>query len=318
MSSVIILGARGRFGRAATGAFTDAGWEVTEVARSWPRPDARQVALDITDTCALARAVEGHEVIVNALNPPYEAWAREVPQLTVAVIYAARSSDATVMIPGNVYNYGADMPEVLREDTAWRATTRKGQIRIRKERAYRDSGVKTLVLRGGDFIEAGVTNNWFDRVIAAKAWEGKAIYPGPRNVVHAWAWLPDMARAMVGLAEYRDDFATFEEFGFPGFALTGDELIDLISKAVDGDLRVNGLPWPLIRLAGLWNAQMRELIEMRYLWDAPHRIDGEKLARVLPDFQPTLAAEAIAAALAAWAPHAPPNRLTRFGPKKHV
>lgn len=31
----------------------------------------------------------------------------------------------------------------------------------------------------------------------------------------------------------------------------------------------------------------RELREMRYLWDTDHRLDGAKLARLLPDFQPT-------------------------------
>lgn len=35
MSKVVVLGAKGRFGRAAVVAFKAAGWSVREVARNW-------------------------------------------------------------------------------------------------------------------------------------------------------------------------------------------------------------------------------------------------------------------------------------------
>ena len=302
MKKVVVLGATGRFGRAAVTAFSDAGWEVTGTARHWPMPDAQHVIVDPADAEALSAVARGQDVIVNALNPPYPDWAKEVPRFTKAVIAATRSSGATVMIPGNVYNYGAAMPERLHEDTAWNAHTRKGAIRVRMEHAYRDAGVRTIVLRGGDFLEAAQSGNWFDAQIAAKAWAGRVMYPGPRDVVHEWAWLPDMARAMVGLAEQRADFAPFEEFGFAGFALTGNDLVDLIERAVGRSCRVNGMPWPVVRMMALVSPLMREVSEMRYLWRVPHAIDGSKLAQALPDFIPTPAPEAIATALAAWKP----------------
>ena len=300
MEKILILGATGRFGRAAATAFQAAGWHVTQQARHWDAAQDGHIALDPADATSLAAVAGGHDVIVNALNPPYPDWATEVPRLTQAVIAAAQASGATVMIPGNVYNYGAAMPEVLREDTPWDAQTRKGAIRIRMEQAYRDAGVHTIVLRGGDFIETGQSGNWFDAQIAAKAWKGQVVYPGPRDAVHAWAWLPDMARAAVGLVEKRNDFNPFVEFGFPGYALTGDALIQLIQQAVGRPVRVRSLPWPVVRALGLVSPLMRELVELRYLWQEPHRIDGTKLAAVLPDFVPTPPAEAIAAALAAW------------------
>ncbi|WP_299691047.1 epimerase [uncultured Tateyamaria sp.] len=302
MEKVLILGASGRFGRAAVTAFADPGWAVTQTARRWPQSGAGRVAVDPSDADALATIAQGHEVIVNALNPPYPDWATEVPRMTRAVIAAAQASGATVMIPGNVYNYGAGMPEVLREDTAWNATTRKGNIRVRMERAYLEADVRTIVLRGGDFLEAAQSGNWFDDQIAAKAWQGKVMYPGPRDVVHAWAWLPDMARAMAGLAAKRGQFDRFEEFGFAGYALTGDALISLVEQAMGRPLRVSGMPWTLVRAMGLVSPLLREVAEMRYLWSVPHRIDGTKLAQALPDLTLTPPAEAIATALAAWAP----------------
>jgi hypothetical protein len=42
---------------------------------------------------------------------------------------------------------------------------------------------------------------------------------------------------------------------------------------------------------------MAGLIEMRYLWSLPQRLDGERLAELLPDFKPTPPEAALRAAL---------------------
>jgi len=295
MSSVIVLGAKGRFGRAAFSAFAAAGWSVTRAGRGLLGPGC--VDVDATDSAALIRACAGHDVIVHAVNPPYHHWADAVPKLTAAVIAAARMSGATVMVPGNVYNYGTSLPTNLTEATPWVVSTRKGGIRIRMEDAFRDSGVRTIVLRGGDFIEAAQTGNWFDSHIAHKVRAGVLTYPGPQDRVHAWAYVPDMARACVALAGRRSEFATFEEFGFTGYALTGEDLAMLVQEVVGRPIRVRGFPWAAVRVAALWSPLMREVLEMRYLWDRPHQIDGTKLRNALPGFIATPAEQAIAEAL---------------------
>ena len=295
MRKVIVLGAKGRFGRAATRAFADAGWGVVQAGRGvhgpgWIDVDATSVA-ETVDACA------GADVIVNAVNPPYDHWTKTVPDVTQAVIAAAQAADATVMIPGNLYNYGCTLPPVLREDTAWVANTRKASIRICMEDAFRDSGVQTIVLRGGDFLEPARTGNWFDSYIAPKATQGKLIYPGPLDQVHSWAYLPDMARAFVGLADKRQSLARFEEFGFAGYALTGSALVAYVESALGRPMRVSPFPWFALRVMQLGSPMMREVLEMRYLWDRPHEVDGTKLASVLPDLHLTPVQDAIAACL---------------------
>ncbi|MEE8173550.1 MAG: NAD-dependent epimerase/dehydratase family protein, partial [Alphaproteobacteria bacterium] len=303
---VIILGAQGRFGRAAADAFLAAGWQVRCFARSATGGSGaiERIAGDAFDASALAGAAKGCEVIVNALNPPYARWRHDLPRLTANVIGAARASGATVMIPGNVYHYGAGMPARLAEDTPAAPTTRKGRLRADMERTYADAsatgsgGVRTIILRAGDFIERQKTGNWFDSYIAAHVAEGRVMYPGPLDRMHAWAYLPDMARAMAMLAEKRAGFAHFEQFGFPGYALTGRMLIDAMARSAGRSLKVKGFSWPMIRLLGLALPQMREVAEMSYLWRQPHAIDGAKLAAALPGFQETPFEAAIAESLA--------------------
>ncbi len=301
--TVIILGAKGRFGRAAADAFVIAGWQVRSFARCPMEGSSaiKHIAGDAFDAQALARAARGCEVIVNALNPPYSRWQRDLPRLTTNVIAAAQASGATVMIPGNVYHYGAAMPARLAEDTPAAPTTRKGRLRAEMERAYAEAvaeGVRTIILRAGDFIERKKTGNWFDSYIAAHVAEGRVMYPGPLDRTHAWAYLPDMARAMTVLADKRAGFAAFEEFGFPGYALTGQMLVDAMARSAGRKLKIKGLSWPMIRLLGCAMPQMREVAEMSYLWRRPHAIDGAKLAAALPEFRATPYEAAIAEALA--------------------
>ncbi|WP_417679069.1 NAD(P)H-binding protein [Roseibium sp.] len=288
---VVVLGATGRFGRAAITAFRASGWTVRGFSRSTPDPrpaDAQEwMTGDAHDRDSVINAAEGCDVIVNALNPPYPLWRRDLPVFTRNVIAAAWRSGATVMLPGNVYNYGTGMPSVLSEETPHRPTARKGHLREEMEQSYAGCGIRTILLRAGDFIDGRKTGNWLEDYILADLPKGKIMYPGPLDRVHAWAYLPDMAAAMAGLADKRHEFADFEEFGFPGYALTGRELIAAAEQAVGRILKVTRMPWPLVRAAGLFSPLMREVAEMAYLWKVPHRIDGSKLALVLPDLRMT-------------------------------
>jgi nucleoside-diphosphate-sugar epimerase len=305
-SRILILGAAGRCGHAAAEAFRDAGWSVTCLVR--PGAAARAAARTKTveanalDGGAVARAARGADVILHALNPPYTDWPRFALPLAEAAIAAAQAADATLMLPGNVYNYGAAMPPTLDETTPMRPTSRKGELRVRIEDRLREAaaqGLRVIVLRAGDFYGGGGTGSWFDRIIVKDLAHGRVTYPGPLDVVHEWAYLPDFAVACVRLAETRSALPSYETFGFPGHPVTGREFIRVIARAMGRDLRVSRMPWWLLRAAGPLVPIFRELAEMAYLWQTPHRIAGDKLEGVIGEIPRTPLAEAVAAALRA-------------------
>ncbi|MGM0585655.1 MAG: NAD(P)H-binding protein [Pseudomonadota bacterium] len=301
--TVLILGARGRFGRHACAAFAEAGWHVRALARgATALPQAHEtVAADITDAEALTRAARGADVILHAVNPPYPAWSRELPRQTAAVLAAAKGSGATVLIPGNVYPYGSAMPEVLTEATRFAPDTRKGRLRAEMEAAFRDAaadGVRTILLRAGDFLDTEIAGNWFDSHMTAKLDRGEMMYPGPLDRVHAWASLPDATRAAAALAGRRAELPPFFSAGFEGHSVTGAELVAAVERAAGRKLRLRSMPWTAVRLMAPFWPMGREVLEMRYLWDTPHRIDGAELREVLPDPRLTPLDEAVRAAVA--------------------
>ena len=296
--SALILGAQGRMGRAAVEAFVDAGWTVTGFVRPGRKGDSPIAWFegDAFEPDVVTHTAAGHDVIVHALNPPYHRWKTDLPPLTDRVLSAARSSGATVIVPGNVYNYGADMPAVLTEETPHRPTTRKGRLREEMEARFAaaaNDGVQTIILRAGDFIERQKTGNWFDSHVTAKVAQGVINYPGPTNIPHAWAYLPDLARAMVALAERRENLAGFTRFGFGGHTFSGEELRSWASTLWQHPVRLKPFPWTLLRVMAIFSPLLREVVEMRYLWDVPHQIDGGRFERFAPEFRMTPLAEVL-------------------------
>lgn len=286
--TALILGANGRFGRAAMAAFDQAGWTVTALVRPGKaKGQANVIEADASDPATLSKAATGFDVIVNALNPPYDKWATENPRLTQAVIAAARASGATVMLPGNVYNFGPDMPPVLTPETPQSATAGKGLVRMEMERTYHDADIPVIILRGGDYIEAEKTGNWFDSQITNKVHKGVFTYPADYNIEHAWAYLPDMARAAAGLCDIRQQLPKFADVPFPGYALTGEQLALEIEAAGGQTLKRKRTPWGLLGVVAMFMPVVREAVAMRYLWTTPHRLAKDPLAKLLPDYRPT-------------------------------
>lgn len=334
--SVLVLGARGRFGSAAVRAFAQAGWQVHAQCRPGSSPAAEGAAGGVhwfgaepDDTARLAREAAGASVVVQALSPPYthKAWRTQVPQLTAAAARIGRELRATLLLPASVYNFGASMAAELDEDAPQRPTTFKGRIRKESEAVLRrgteDGRMKVAVVRGGDFFGSG-TGSWFDLVLARDLQQGRMTYPGAPDVPTPWAYLPDMARAFVALAGQRHRLGAFEQMHFAGHALTGQDWADAFGAVAreqgwvrpDENLRVRRIVWPWMQAVGLFVPTVAALCEVRYLWRTPHALRNRRLAQLIGEEPRTPFPEAVRAALAergllAPAPRALPESAAR-------
>lgn len=280
--TALILGASGRFASAVAEAMAAEGWEIRRFRRG---------------SGPLAEAARGCGLIVNGWNPPYPRWEAEVPGLVAQIVEAARASGATVLQPLNVYVYGPGSPEVLKVDTPHRATHPLGRVRIALETRLREAGVPLILLRAGDFIDTRRSGNWLDSVIAKPLAKGRITYPGPLDRVHAWAFLPDLARAAAGLVAMRKELPEVCEVPFPGHAPTGADLAQAIGEGLGRPVEARVMNWLPLQIARPFWPMAKGLLEMRYLWDMPHRLDPGPMEGLLPRFRETPAPEALRAAL---------------------
>jgi hypothetical protein len=251
---------------------------------------ARVLTQPLQDTQGLARAAAGSIVVVYAVNPIYTRWDTELLPLFEQGLAVAQALGAHFMLPASVYNYGVSMPTLLTEATPFAPTTQKGRLRVTMEqtlhRRAAEQGLRSTIVRAGDFFGAG-RGSWLDQLVAQHIARGKIVYPGPLDLRHAWAYLPDLARAFVALAE-RGAAQGVQSLHFAGHAPNGHEFVAALQSAA-GSLglaptstrgwRLGSMPWSVVRAVGIVHPMWRELARMSYLWRVPHALDGRALER---------------------------------------
>ncbi|HEX3367687.1 NAD-dependent epimerase/dehydratase family protein [Phenylobacterium sp.] len=286
----LVIGATGGVGGAVAERLLAGGWRVRALnrdpqtaQRTRGSPGLEWVKGDAMIEADAVAAAEGASLVVHGANPPgYNNWAGlQLPMLN-ASIAAAKAAGARLVFPGTVYNYGPDAFPSLTEASPQQPRTRKGAIRVQMEqaltRASREDGLKVLIVRCGDFFGPRPGNNWLSQGMVKSGKPIAAVtYPGPLTVAHCWAYLPDVAETMVRLAEDEANLGDFEVFHMRGQTLTGDELVAALAVAAGRKLPVSRLPWFAVRAMAPLNETMREMLEMRYLWETPVMLDNTRL-----------------------------------------
>ncbi len=283
--TIVITGASGRLGQACAQAFTQAGWRVV------PHSLTNSVT---TNNPPLPMHADA---LLHAANPPYTQWSKQAVPALERALEISRALGATLLLPGNVYNY-QPLPVRLDEFAPQSSSTHKGRIRIAMEARLVEAarhGTRSVVLRAGDFFGSG-RGSWFDLALTSKLRKGQLVYPGDMDVMHAWAYLPDLAQAFVRVAEQRERLAAFESLHFAGHSLTGRDwqsALQTIAAQQDWvkpnvQLQPRNMPWGLMRLISPLVPMWREVLEMKYLWDQPHKLVGERLQGLIGPLPHTL------------------------------
>ena len=308
----LVLGATGSFGSHVTAALLAKGWTISALARDpdaarrktgvnmpieWIKGDA-MVAADV------AEAARGAELIVHAVNPPrYRNWAGTVMPMLESTIAAAKAEGARIVLPGTVYNYAPDAGPGIAEDAVQAPVTRKGAIRARMEERLREAaaeGLKSLVMRAGDFFGPAADNSALAWLVVKSGGGARAVLrPGPAKTGHAFAYLPDLARATALVLERDGELDDFETFHFGGSWLTPLALRDAVRAASERPrLPSFPFPWLVVSAMAPFDETMREMLEMRYLWRRPIGLDNGKLVAFLGEEPRTPLVSAIQATLA--------------------
>lgn len=308
----LVLGATGGIGGETAAALARGGWQVRALTRDPDAASARRhppdwewVRGDAMDAPSVTSAATGAALIVHAVNPPgYRNWDKLVLPMIEHTVGAARASGARVLLPGTVYNYGPDAFPVLHEDSPQRPTTRKGEIRValerRLEEAAKQEGVRSLILRLGDFFGPRPGNNWFSQGLVKPGQPVRAVtYPGQRGVGHAWTYLPDAGETFARLAAREGELASFARFHFAGhWDPDGTVMVSATGRAAGNPtVKVKAFPWWLMKLAAPFHETMRELAATEPLWRTPVRLDNTRLVEFLGEEPHTPLDEAVTVTL---------------------
>ena len=220
MADHVIIGA-GSIGTNVARLLVERGESVRIITRGGSGPEhplIDRVAADASNPSRLTELAHGAKVIYHAANPPsYTSWERLLPPLQTAAIAAAQAGGAVLALTGSMYAYGPQPGGRMHERTPLAAVGHKGRLRRRLWEQALAAGIRTVDVRGSDYIGQGA-NGIYPLLIRPALDKGRAAWiTGHLDMPHTFTVNTDMARALTTLRELCRALD-------PAYAIVGEEI----------------------------------------------------------------------------------------------
>ncbi|MDL4816104.1 NAD-dependent epimerase/dehydratase family protein [Actinomadura opuntiae] len=274
----VVIGAGGT-GAATARLLAEGGERVRLVTRSGSGPEhplIERVALDATDTGALARAAEGAGTVFNAAMTAYHTWPQTLPPLFTSILTAAERTGADYVMLGNLYAYGpVDGP--VTEDLPLAATGSKGRVRAELWHAAKeahDAGrVRVTEVRAGQFVGAGAVSA-FSLIVQPNVLAGRlALAPADLDAPHGFTAIGDAARTLVAVA--RDDRSWGRAWHAPTINVSVREVAGRLAELAGAPApRLDVMTDRDLALLGFGNPFWNELFETQHMSHRPFEVDS--------------------------------------------
>ncbi|TXN27942.1 NAD-dependent epimerase/dehydratase family protein [Lacisediminihabitans profunda] len=279
----------GPVGRATMQALVNRGQSVRMVNRSGRAsvPDGVEVVGGDAMNHEFTRSVSvGASTVYQILNPPYYLWAQEFPALQASVLAAAESNGALFVNMDNLYSYGRQDGEPLTELTPENPHTRKGGVRKRMAdtlwRARAEGRVRVVSGRASDYFGPGggesspLGDRVFPRVLAGK----NVSVIGNPDRLHSYTFIPDIGEGLATLALTPE--AEGEVWHLPNdpHPQSTRRMIETAYRLAGTTGTVRSIPTVVLRMLGLTNRTIREVVEMAYEFEDDFVVDSTKIARL--------------------------------------
>lgn len=300
---IALVGGTGPIGASVGAALAGANTPFAVISRSRttiqshfpPAGEAR--TWDPTDSTSIRAAVRGLETLVYMVGVPYDAFHLH-PELMARTLAAAEAEGVRrLLLIGTAYPFGRPTAARVDESHPRLPHTFKGRMRKAQEdlvlEAHAQGRIATSILRLPDFYGPGLERSYLADIFTAAATGRRAKVIGPIDRPHEFVFVPDVGPVVLRLLQQEAGFGTT-------FNLAGAGTITVREVAEQAFALARRLPRLLVanrlmlRLAGLFDPLMRELVEMHYLMTDPVIFDDSALARLIGPIPKTPYAQGIA------------------------
>ena len=282
-----ILGAGGAIGTELVRELARARQSVRLVGRNpKPVPGARAVAsADISNLDQTVSAVSGSSVVYLLVGLKYDVnvWRELWPRIMGNAIEACKRANAKLVFFDNVYMYGK-VTGRMTEDTPFNPCSRKGEIRAQIAATLlsevRAGKLNAMIARSADFYgphtRTGIPNILvFDNL----AKRSRASWLVNDSVRHSYTYTADAAKSLALLA--RSESAWNQTWHVPTAPNppTGKEFIGMAAREFGVEPKYRVLSRLLIKIAGVFDSDIRESYEMLYQSDSEYLFDSTKFSK---------------------------------------
>ena len=304
-----LFGATGTVGKALAAKLAKKGQAFRAVGRSEERlrrdfrvyePLVEYCTADLSDSAAAARAAAGVDTIFYTVGVPYTMFEQH-PKLTrIAPSAAAAAGVRRYVHVSTVYPYGVPQQEFVSESHPRNPQAFKGRMRKDQEdlvlAADNPKGMRTTVLRPPDFYGPDSELSYVRAIFDAALKGGTANVIGPIDTPHEFIFVPDLAETLIALSEKEDAYGKAWNAAGPGLTTTR-EFAEMVFDTVQQKPRLRVAGKFMLRVLGIFNPLLREVVEMHYLWTTPVKLDDTRLRQLLPNLHKTPYAEGIRATI---------------------
>jgi nucleoside-diphosphate-sugar epimerase len=163
-------------------------------------------------------------------------------------------------------HYGADL--------AWRA------LASDLLDAARTGRIKASIARSADFYGTDAKTSVPNLLVFQPLAQGmKAQWLANADVPHSFTYIPDAARALPLMDGAEDSWGQVWHLPTAAPPLTGHELVAAAARSLNVAPRLMVLRQWMLRLAGIFNGDIRESVEMLYQSALPYQFDSSKFER---------------------------------------
>lgn len=304
MGRIALFGAAGAIGRSITDALRQRGESYRVVGRNRESltkefgsdPKAEIVTWNPDDADSVRAAARGVDTIVYLVGVPYNHFELHPVVIRKTLDGAIAEGVKRFVLIGTVYPYGAPVSATVTEEHPRNPQTFKGKKRKEQEDVLLDAHAKGFiqgtVLRLPDFYGPNVERSFLYEVFKAAANGGTANMIGPINTPHEFVYVPDVGPVVLALAERPEAYGRW--WNLAGAGVTSQKQMAEMAFDVTGrkpKLRVAG-PM-MLRIIGLFNPIMREMVEMHYLQTTPVLMEDAALTKLLGGIVKTPYAEGV-------------------------
>lgn len=256
------------------------------------------VSADAFNPASAREAAKGAAAVYQCAQPAYHDWTMKFPALQGSILEAAAAHGAKFIVGDNLYSYGDPNGQAITEESPYRAHTRKGQVRQAMAEtvmaAHKAGKVRAAIGRASDFI--GPEYDVMADLVLYPALKGEtANLIGSLDAPHTFTYIPDFGRALATLG-LRDEALGQIWFAPSPEPITQRELVSRIYHAAGHQPKMRTAGKLILSAMGLFNASMRETVEMLYEFEKPFVMDSSKFQRAF-GIAPTSIDEAIQTSL---------------------
>jgi nucleoside-diphosphate-sugar epimerase len=299
-----LFGAAGAAGQSIAAALSAAGRDYRVVGRSREAlqrtfghdPRAEIATWNPADPASIRAAAAGLQTVIYLVGVPYDQFAQHPPLMEKTLAGVTAAGVERFILIGTVYLYGRARGNPIREDHPREPHTFKGRMRLEQEElvlaAHGHKGLETLVLRLPDFYGPDVERSLLHGVFVGAATDKRAQLLGPIDVPHEFIYLPDVGPVVERLTRTPEAYGRWWHLAGAG-TITQREVAREAYALAGREPKLMVAGKGMLRVLGLFNPLMRELVEMNYLLTEPVVLDDSALATLIGPLRKTSYQEGI-------------------------